>query len=88
MLRYISVVFGLVFIAASCASAFPYKWYGLDPTQGKLLGKTEEEDLPLKVCNPDDIQKGKCVVIFVQEFDRLRSDYAEIKQRLVECEKH
>lgn len=71
---------------SSCASAFPYKWYGIDPARGVLLGKTEAEDIPLTTCQPDDVQKGKCAVMLVDDFDRMRTDYATTKERLKACE--
>ena len=74
-------------LLAACASAFPYKWYGIDPGAGILLGKIESEDLPLTVCSADQNQKGKCAVILIDEFDRLRNDYAAMKERLKACEK-
>jgi hypothetical protein len=81
------LVVGAGFLAiASCASAFPYKWYGIDPGAGILLGKTEVEDMPLTVCSPDDKQKGKCAVFLIEEFERLQTDYANIKARLKQCE--
>lgn len=71
----------------ACAAAFPYKWYGLDPVSGKLLGKTEAEDLPITICSPDSIQKGKCTVMLVDEFDRMRNDFVTLKERLKACER-
>jgi hypothetical protein len=72
---------------SSCASTFPYKWYGIDPAKGVLLGKTEVEDIPLTNCQGNESQKGKCAVMLVDEFDRLRNDYATLKERLKACEK-
>lgn len=77
----------VVMLLVSCAGAFPYKWYGIDPDAGVLFGKTNKEDLPLTVCAPDQTQKGKCAVILIDEFDRLRNDYAAMKERLKACEK-
>lgn len=74
----------LAFIA--CASAFPYKWYGIDPEAGKILGPVPAEDKPLSVCQGDDLQKGKCAVMLIDEFDRLRNDYIALKERLKKCE--
>lgn len=76
----------VVVMLGSCASAFPYKWYGVDPARGILLGKTEVEDIPLTTCQPDDVQKGKCAVLLIEEFERLRTDYATLKERLKQCE--
>lgn len=76
---------GLISFMA-CASAFPYKWYGIDPETSKLLGATPAEDKPLSVCQGDETQKGKCAVILIDEFDRLRNDYIALKERLKKCE--
>jgi hypothetical protein len=86
MKKALFVILGLLVLAA-CASAFPYKWYGIDPGAGVLLGKTPKDDLPISVCSPDDVQKGKCAVMLVDEFDRLRNDYTALKERLKACEK-
>ena len=74
--------------ASSCATPqFNYKWYGIDPSAGKLLGPTEADDLSLSLCQGDAQQQGKCAVMFVDEFDRLRTDYISTKIRLEECER-
>lgn len=71
----------------SCASiGFNYKWYGIDPLAGKLLAPTESGDLSLTLCQGDEVQKGKCAVMFIEEFDRMRSDYVQLKARLKACE--
>jgi len=70
---------------ASCASVFPYKWYGIDVDKQMLLGKEPKDDLPLTVCKADDQVKGKCVVMKVEDFDRLMSDYADKSERLKKC---
>ena len=70
----------------SCASSFPHKWYGIDPARGLLLGKTEAEDLPLTRCQGDEVQKGKCAVMLIDDFDRMRTDYVTMKERLKACE--
>jgi hypothetical protein len=44
------------------------------------------EDIPLTTCQPDDVQKGKCAVLLIEEFERLRTDYATLKERLKQCE--
>lgn len=80
----------LVFLLVACGSTFPYKWYGLDLpdySEGKLLGPKPKDDLPISRCAPDEVQKGKCVVIFVDEWDRLRNDHIELRVRLDACEK-
>lgn len=77
----------LVLALSSCATAsFDYKWYGIDPAAGKLLGPKEANDLPLTRCQGDEIQQGKCSVMFIEEFDRMRTDYIQLKVRLRACE--
>lgn len=72
---------------ASCATPnFNYKWYGIDPAAGKLLGPTEEQDIPLARCQGDELQKGKCAVLFIEEFERLQTDYIQIQVQLKECQ--
>lgn len=83
----ISFVISTFLLLAACASAFPYKWYGIDPGTGVLLGRTPKEDLPLTTCSPDQAQKGKCAVMLIDEFDRLRNDYVSLKRRLEACER-
>lgn len=74
---------------ASCGS-FSYKWYGMqlpDYTKGKLLAEDEADDLPMSVCKPDQVRKGKCVVMLIDEFEKLKADYEVARERLKQCEK-
>lgn len=72
---------------ASCATPqFNYKWYGIDPAAGKILGPTPDKDLALSLCQGDEAQAGKCVIMFVDEFDRLRTDYIQMQVQLKECQ--
>ena len=77
------------FILVACGTTFPYKFYGLNAAsyEGTLLGEDEDDDLPLKRCKPDDFEKGKCVVMFVAEFERLKADLIECSVKLEDCEK-
>ena len=70
-----------------CAG-FTYRHYGLDlPSyDGRLLGPTEAQDKPFISCQPDAGNKGKCVVMFADEFFRMRQDYLETKRLLKECQ--
>lgn len=88
MVKETLAAFGLVVILVGCAG-FSFKNYGLDLpdySQGKLLGPTEADDLPITVCKPDELVKGKCVVMLATDFFRLKQDYEETKQRLKECQ--
>lgn len=68
-----------------CAS-FQYRYYGIVPSQGKLLGVKPSDDKPLSMCEPDAQQRGKCVVLFTEEFERFVSDYLETKEQLKACQ--
>ena len=79
---------GFLFLVAASCAAFPYKWYGIDPSASKLLGPSPGDDLPLANCQGSDGQKGKCAVLFIEEFERLMTDYVETKNRLKACEEN
>jgi len=83
------LIFVLFITLLACGTTFSYKWYGIelpDYSKGNLIGEKPKDDLPIKVCEPDDQEKGKCVVLLVDEFDRLKSDYIGLQNRLKECE--
>ena len=87
MIRYFIVI--LFFVVLSCGSTFDYRWYGLQLDSyenGKLLGPEPEEDLNIKVCKPDEVEQGKCVVILIDEFNRIVEDVIILKKRLEACE--
>jgi hypothetical protein len=88
MKRILLVAVLPLFGVASCASSFPHRWYGLDAAsyEGKLLGEEEKDDLPLHLCQPDDVTKGKCVVMLVDEFHRMREKYVELQEMLKACQ--
>jgi hypothetical protein len=80
--------FFLILILSACTTA-EYKWYGLElPNydKGKLLGPGEKDDVPLKICEPDQFQKGKCIVILATEFERMVEDYSRTKLQLKDCQ--
>jgi hypothetical protein len=74
----------LAVLLAGCAHAqeFPYPYYGVIPSQGKLLGHEESQDKPLAICEPDDQVKGKCAVFENLVLERLRSDMIHLKHEL------
>lgn len=71
----------------SCGADFPYRWYGIDPQAGLIIGPSSKEDEPITVCQPSGEEKGKCIVMKVGEFERLMEDYLEKTERLKECER-
>jgi hypothetical protein len=83
------VLISLILLVAACTS-FGYKYYGLQLASyedGLLLGPDDSDDLPIKVCEPDEQVVGKCVVMMREEFERLRSDLIDMRERLERCEK-
>lgn len=85
------LVFFLVFITAlaSCASTFPFKYYVIHPSSDLLLGQEPKDDLSLsKTCEPDEVVKGKCIALKVEEFQRLIDDYKRLQNELKECQRN
>lgn len=72
-----------------CAGKWPYKPYGLDADSysGWLRGPNPENDVALELCKPDIHAKGKCYVIFAEDYHRLRTEYLDMQERLKACEK-
>lgn len=92
------LLLGVLLVGCAGAAKFGYKYYGLDlpDYDGKLLGPAEKDDLPFRQCQPDDfvtasdvhdLSKGKCVVLFSDEFFRLKADLMDTRQKLIECQK-
>lgn len=81
----LGLILGITLVGCS---AWSYRYYGLDlPSyEGKLLGPKPEQDKPFSVCKPDDVMKGKCVVMIQDEFFRMKQDYEETKKMLKQCQ--
>jgi hypothetical protein len=84
------VIFGVVLgiLLVGCAGlAFPYRHYGMDlpEYEGTLLGPSPKFDLPFSLCKPDDVVKGKCVIMFAEEFYKLKTEYKDMARRLRAC---
>lgn len=79
----------LVIILPACGATFAYKFYGVDAVsyEGNLLGEKPEDDIPFARCKPDDVEKGKCVVMLKEEFFQMKADYLQTKQALIDCQK-
>lgn len=72
----------------SCSS-FAYKYYGLsgaDFSRGTLLGDKPENDLPFGRCEPNSTLKNPCVVLFAEEFFKLKLDFTDTQNKLKACE--
>lgn len=72
-----------------CGATFSFRHYGLDAKsyEGTLLGPDPKQDLELSVCEPDEVEKGKCIVMLRDEFYRLKLEYLDISNRLIACER-
>lgn len=80
---------GLIFgvMVTACATAtFPYHYFGLDLKDGKLLGPTEADDLPLAECNATATDASPCTVIKAATMLELKRDYLDTKNALIACQ--
>ena len=79
-------------VLSGCASTGVYKHYVLGDlpdrcyADGVLRGPKEKDDLPLILCKPDVMNKGRCVVVRLHEFERIMSDAQRMMVRLKSCE--
>ncbi len=82
---------GIALIA--CAGAtFPFKHYGMNVPQecydqGTLLGPKPEQDLSLKVCQPDERDKFKCVHLLTAEYQKLKKSHLDLQAKLAQCQR-
>jgi len=88
VVRFIFILF--VCLAGCGAASFNYRNYGLAPEsyEGKLLGPEAKDDIPLSQCKPDEVVKGKCVVMFTDEFFRLKADLLATQKALIDCQRN
>jgi hypothetical protein len=70
----------------ACAAAFPYKYYGLDLKDQKLLGPTPADDLPLSDCDATASNAAPCVGMMSDAFLALKQDYLDIQNQLNDCQ--
>lgn len=79
--------FVFIFVILGCAG-FSYRYYGLDAKsyEGTLLGPSPQDDLPLSTCQPDPTNKGKCVVLYKDEFYKFKADYQNVVSQLKACQ--
>ncbi len=86
-LRQFTIGLILGALLVGCAS-FNYRYYGLEAVsyEGKLLGPKPENDIPFSQCKPDDVVKGKCVVMLVDDFFSMKKDYEDTKAQLRACQ--
>lgn len=91
-------LYGLLVGVASlgaCANGIMYKYYGLElpDYDGTLLGPTEKQDVPFKKCEPDPPDpdhpeaqvKGKCVVLFEDEWFKAKQELIDLRHKVKNC---
>lgn len=72
----------------SCSLSYPYKHYPWDYKNQLLLGSKEDgsEDLQEILCDNSD-GVTKCVVQFLSEYEKEKSENLDLKRKLIECQK-
>lgn len=83
------VVLGMLLgISLVGCAGFSYRYYGLSASsyEGSLLGPEPKDDKPFSLCSPTAQDKSPCVVLFSDEFFKLKQDLLETKERLKSCE--
>jgi len=83
------IAFLFCVLLLGCAG-FTYHYYGLSGVSyenGVLLGPKESDDIPFKMCEPNNQSKSPCVVMFAKEFFAFKQDYLDLQMKLKECEK-
>lgn len=88
--KLLAFVCGLIFGATvtACATAtFPYHYFGLDLKEGKLLGPTAADDLPLATCDASVADQSPCVAMMSAAFLEMKKDYLDTKNALIACQK-
>jgi len=77
-------------LSTACGTGTKYKHYvvGNDfgTYEGTLYGPEEKDDIPFSRCKPDDLNKGKCIVVELLEFERILSDVDRMEKMLRACQ--
>ena len=78
---------GMILLALiGCAATWPYPERVLSVQEGLLKGPEPKDDLPLSVCDPDEVSQAQCYVMLREEYRAMRKDYNNLKVRLKELE--
>lgn len=75
-----------ILLAACAGATFPYKYYGIDMKDGKLLGPTAQDDLALSVCDATASNQSPCVGMMSDAFLSLKQDYLDTQTQLIACQ--
>lgn len=94
--RNLALAYLLGVISMSACASVSYRYYTLNlPVEcydkGQLFGKLGKDgwpDLPLKTCEPDAVNQGKCVAMLTPEYISMRKDLEECHVALDQCQRH
>lgn len=81
-----SLGIGCGLILAACATSFPYKYYGVDLKDQKLLGPTPADDLPLTTCEQTSVDASPCTALITSSFLDLKKSYKDCQDALSACQ--
>jgi hypothetical protein len=80
------IAMGLL-LAACAGASFPYKYYGVDLIDQKLLGPTPADDLSLLAeCSPTAANAAPCTGMLTDAFLALKQDYLDKENQLNNCQ--
>ena len=89
MVRHIALAAILLLVACTTAG-FGYRHYypRLVSYEGILIGPSPDQDIDAeKTCKPDERRHTKCVVMKLDEFLRLKSDFLRLQSDLTSCQR-
>ncbi len=78
-----------VFLAGCVSATFTYKWYYPEfvSYEGKLLGTKTNDVLDGKICEKDINGNHTCIVMLKPEFKALVTDYMDVQDQLIACQR-
>lgn len=78
----------LLIVLAGCAWGYRSYYLRMATYDGKLIADRVENDLPLTFCTPTQVDKNPCVVMFREEFYKLKRTYERMRIELNDCQKN
>lgn len=80
-------LFVAVTLSACGSVSFLYKFYIYDYENNILLGPKPSDDLKSEVCSKKEDSKYKCVVMKIDDFYNLKTDYEIQKKKIIKLER-
>jgi hypothetical protein len=81
----LGILMGMGLMACTGAT-FPYKYYGVDLKDEKLLGPTPADDLSLLECLPTATDASPCTAMMTSVAMAMKQDYIQTKNDLIACQ--